>query len=170
MDDFFNSVWGFSPLVLLVVGYVAGHRFEQAHLKSIRRREAETSDLLVSPVSNLPGVPMSEPILVTGSAVVSIDYFKRFAAALRGLFGGPVMSLETVVDRGRREAILRMKAQAIAAGLDAVVGMRIETSRLASARSDGKGTAGIEVVAYGTAVCLAQTGSSSVPTSGLPLP
>ena len=86
--------------------------------------------------------------------MVSVDYFKRFAAGLRNLFGGRVRSYETIIDRGRREAILRMKEQAEELGCNAVVRVRIENSRLASSRGDGKGTAGIEILAYGTGVRL----------------
>ena len=41
--------------------------------------------------------------LVHGNVVVSVDYFKRFVAALRNLFGGSVTSYETLIDRARRE-------------------------------------------------------------------
>ena len=157
METLFNLF----PLILLAVGYGAGRHYEKLHLQDLRRREAATVGILVSPVGTLPGVELAEPRLVVGAAVISIDYFKRFAAALRGLFGGRMMALETVVDRGRREAVMRMKEQAVAAGLNGVVGMRVETSRLANSRSNGKGTAGIEIVAYGTAVRVPQSGSAT---------
>jgi uncharacterized protein YbjQ (UPF0145 family) len=91
-------------------------------------------------------------VLVTGSVVVSVDYFKRFLAGLRGLVGGEVKSYGTLLDRARREAVLRMKEEAIRKGYDAIVNVRLETSRLASGRRDGKGTAGVEMLAFGTAV------------------
>jgi uncharacterized protein YbjQ (UPF0145 family) len=37
-------------------------------------------------------------------------------------------------------------------GYDAIFNVRLETSRLANATRDGKGTAGVEMLAYGTAV------------------
>jgi uncharacterized protein YbjQ (UPF0145 family) len=37
-------------------------------------------------------------------------------------------------------------------GYNAVFNVRLETSRLANARRDGKGTAGVEMLAFGTAV------------------
>ena len=51
-----------------------------------------------------------------------------------------------------REAVRRMKEQAIAGGYDAVVNVRLETSRMASAFGNGQGTAGIEILAFGTAI------------------
>ena len=163
MDQIRAILGNLFPLFLLVLGYVIGRQRELSHLKSLRQREAATEGILVSPVARLPGIVMSEPSLVTGEVVISIDYFKRFAAKLRGLFGGQMMSLETVVDRGRREAVLRMKERAISKGKNAVVGMRIETSRLANARGNGKGTAGIEMVAYGTGVRLPEAGDNVAP-------
>ena len=56
------------------------------------------------------------------------------------------------MERGRREAILRMKEDARKAGYDAVINVRLETSRLADA--DGARTAGVEVIAYGTGLKL----------------
>ena len=40
--------------------------------------------------------------------------FKRFLANLRRLIGGRVKSYESILDRARREALLRMKTEAFA--------------------------------------------------------
>jgi uncharacterized protein YbjQ (UPF0145 family) len=61
------------------------------------------------------------------------------------------------MDRARREAVLRAKQNAIAQGYHAVVNLRLETARLANARRNGKGTAGIEVLAFGTGIRLEKT-------------
>ena len=138
---------------LLSLGYFVGHTLEQKHFRSLREREARLSRVLAVTMRRMPGLSGShEPLLVMGAVCVSIDYFKRFAAALRFLVGGRVVAYETVIDRARREAILRMKEQAVARGYEAIICVRIETAQIASSRSDGKGTAGMEVVAYGTAV------------------
>jgi uncharacterized protein YbjQ (UPF0145 family) len=73
-------------------------------------------------------------------------------ASLRALVGGRVKSFEPLLDRARREALLRMREQARARGFDAVINTRLETSRLASSRQSGNKTAGIEILAYGTAI------------------
>ena len=90
--------------------------------------------------------------LVAGNVVVSLDYFKRFAASLRVIIGGRVRAFEPLLDRGRREALLRMKQQASEQGFDAVINVRLETSRIANA--DGNTTAGVEMLAYGTGIRL----------------
>ena len=137
--------------VLLAIGGGIGHLLQHLHFESIRAREAETRAL---PTLNFMPTdwPMTDASLVRGSTVVSIDYLKRFLSWFRSLVGGRMKSIEPMLERGRREAILRMQEAAMAAGADAVVNVRLETSRLANARGDMKGTTGIELVAYGTAV------------------
>ena len=86
--------------------------------------------------------------------------FKRFLAGLRSLVGGPVRSYESLLDRARREAILRMQKVARDSGFDAVVNVRLETARLASTWRRNQRTAGVEVLAFGTGLKLAGSGVS----------
>ena len=138
---------------LLSLGYFVGHSREQKHYRSIQQREAALRRVMAVTLREMPGLcGAHQPTLVTGAVCISIDYFKRFSAGLRFLFGGRVVAYETIIDRARREAILRMKEQAHALGYDAIICVRVETARIASSRNDGKGTAAMEVVAYGTAV------------------
>jgi uncharacterized protein YbjQ (UPF0145 family) len=65
------------------------------------------------------------------------------------------------LERARREAILRMTEEAQQQGFDAIFNVRLETSRLANARRDGKGVAGVEMLAYGTAVKFASRFANS---------
>ncbi|MEZ4266491.1 MAG: heavy metal-binding domain-containing protein [Myxococcota bacterium] len=142
-------------LVLLLVGYGVGRRLEANHYRSIREREQATASMTVVPLQRLPGLDGStDRCLVTGGVVVSVDYFKSFVAGLRKLFGGRLSTYETLLDRGRREAVLRMKEEAQRLGYDTIICVRVETSRLASAGANGKGTAGVEIFAFGTAVRL----------------
>ncbi|MGB0722437.1 MAG: YbjQ family protein [Gammaproteobacteria bacterium] len=138
-------------LGLLLVGYIFGGIAEKRHYRSILQREAALRDLpvIASPFPTVANVTHGE--LVTGSVVISIDYFKRFLAGLRNLIGGRVSAYETLVDRGRREAILRMKEQAHAMGARYVFNIKLETSRVYQNTNDG-GTGSIEILAYGTAL------------------
>ena len=139
------------PLVLLIVTYFLGSAVERRHYKDLQRREALLRGLPAITFEESPADWSIEGAgLVTGNVVVSVDYFKRFLCGLRGLVGGRVKAYETLLDRGRREALLRLKESADAAGYGAVINVRLETSRLASGRRDGKGTAGVEVLAFGT--------------------
>ena len=91
---------------------------------------------------------ITEYRLVTGSVVVAIDYFKKFVASLINLFGGNISSYESLVDRARREAILRMKADAGDAA--EIINLRIETSSISKNAQQSIGA--VEVIAYGTAI------------------
>lgn len=139
------------PLFLLLLAYFIGSHLESNHYKSIREREAATKDMVVI---NFPRFPfdVERADMVMGSVVVSHDHFKRFLAQLRIIVGGRIKSYEPLLDRARREAVLRMKEQALARGHNTVVNIRLETSRLANSRRGGKGTAGVEMLAYGTAL------------------
>jgi len=139
------------PLFLLLLAYFIGSHLESNHYKSIREREAATKDMVVI---NFPRFPfdVERADMVMGSVVVSHDHFKRFLAQLRIIVGGRIKSYEPLLDRARREAVLRMKEQALAHGHNTVVNIRLETSRLANSRRGGKGTAGVEMLAYGTAL------------------
>jgi uncharacterized protein YbjQ (UPF0145 family) len=145
------------PLFLLALGYVAGSLAEQSHYKSIRLRELRFRRM---PTTNLRRPPVHWRVesvaLVAGSTVVSVDYFKRFLAQLRGLVGGRVRAYESLLDRARREAVLRMKADAAKGGYDAVINVRLESTNIASPLRNDKGTAGVEVLAFGTALKLAR--------------
>jgi uncharacterized protein YbjQ (UPF0145 family) len=140
--------------LLLILGYAVGSINEKNHYKSIEEREKKTLPL---PVVNMkkvedilkPGKKIASAELVTGSVVISIDYFKRILASLKNLVGGNVRSYETLIDRGRREAILRMKKAADSP--DIIMNLRIETSTIG--RSANRNSIGsIEVLAYGTAI------------------
>jgi uncharacterized protein YbjQ (UPF0145 family) len=143
------------PLLLLVATYFIGGAIERRHLRDIRRREEQWRGL---PAVNFRELPesweASESALVTGSMVVSVDYFKRFLAGLRSIVGGRVKSYEGILDRARREALLRMKADATDRSFDAVVNVRLETTRVANGRGNGQGIAGLEILAYGTGLKL----------------
>ena len=138
--------------VLMTLGYFSGSYAERRHYKSIRKREDFYLDLPAVTIKDAldSSREVDSTRLVSGNTVVSIDYFKRFLAALRNIFGGRVKSFETLVDRGRREAILRMKEQMPDA--DIILNMRIETSVIGRSANKKNSLGSIEVMAYGTAI------------------
>ena len=142
-------------LSLLLIGFITGTAIESSHYRDIRARERKTRSLpTISFRRAPPSWTVESGILVYGSTVVSIDYFKRFLAGLRAIVGGRVTAYESLLDRARREAVLRMKENAIENGYDAILNVRLETARLASSNRKGKGTAGVEILAFGTAIKL----------------
>jgi uncharacterized protein YbjQ (UPF0145 family) len=140
---------------LIAVGYLAGTIAERYHYRSIHRREKMFINL---PAVTMKTVDYSDDKiksaeLVYGNAVISIDYFKRLTASLRNIFGGTVKSYETLIDRARREALLRMKE--MAGDSKIIVNVRIETSTIGRS-ANKKGVGCIEAIAYGTAVTMDQ--------------
>lgn len=139
---------------LVALGYFAGTAAEKKHYASITERE---QTFLSLPTVNLKHPPadrqIEDSVLVTGNAVIAVDYFKVFAAGLRNLFGGRVTAYESLVDRARREATLRMQEEARRFGADMILNLRLETSNLSeNSGSRRGGTPSIEALAYGTAI------------------
>lgn len=136
-------------LVFLSVGFIFGRINEANHFRDLARREAELKYITVSNVKTPPeGYGQSE--FVSGSVVISIDYFKRIAAGLRTLFGGRIESYATLIERARREATLRLKEQARVSGAELIVNVKLESSTVFPNAKTGTGS--MEVYAYGTAL------------------
>jgi uncharacterized protein YbjQ (UPF0145 family) len=142
-------------VVLVALGYGFGRWAEKRHFASIIEREELLSGLLTFS-GRLPpqGLGPVEAVLVGGNVVISIDYFKRISAALRSLIGGRVMAYESLLERARREAILRMKQEAFDSGASHVINVKLETASISKGRGQQVGS--VEVYAYGTAL-IAQT-------------
>jgi len=139
-------------IVLIGLGYVVGSMAEKKHYRSIIYREAQLLHIPTVSVKNMieGGVDIIDARMVQGSVVISIDHFKRILASLRNIFGGKVTAYESLVDRARREAILRMKEKSPNA--DIVLNTRIETSTIGRSANNRKSIGSIEAMAYGTAV------------------
>jgi uncharacterized protein YbjQ (UPF0145 family) len=149
MEYYLSAIINFGlPLTLLAVGYFAGRALEARHYASIRKRERELQPVLALNTRYIPeGVRAHGSLVVSGSVVVSSDYFKTFVAGFRTLFGGRFRGYETLLERARREALLRMKLQARRNGSTLVIGVRFHTTQVA-----GSQTPSVEVLAFGTAL------------------
>ena len=67
------------------------------------------------------------------------------------IFGGELKSYSPLLDRGKREALLRMKESV--PGADEYINCRMETSTISSGKGKAMGT--VEVIAYSTAITYA---------------
>jgi uncharacterized protein YbjQ (UPF0145 family) len=142
----------FTFLTLIIIGYFFGTSIEKKHYNSIISREKLLLKLPVVTIDNVydSNREIGKVELVYGNVVVSVDYYKKFIAGLKNLFGGRLSSYETLIDRAKREAILRMKE--MANGCDIILDMRIESSSVGKVSEVKSKTDGIEVIAYGTAI------------------
>ena len=139
----------YAPFILLfAAGWFFGSRHERQHLAQLSIAEQELSHIMVS--SERFYVPKlaanTEGELVLGSVVIAQDYFKMIIARVLSIFGKNLTTYETLLDRARREAIVRMRTEAQAKGYNHIYGLRLEVSNINQLGSM------VEAIAYGTAV------------------
>ena len=141
-----------SPLFFLCLGLLFGTWIQRRHLRELARRESVlrgrlmVTDLRTAP----PGLAAGRAALVTGSVVVSADYFRAFLAKLKKIIGGELGTFNTLMERGRREAVCRVLEEASELGAEAVVNLRVETSTLLGDKHEPRPI--LEIVAYATAL------------------
>lgn len=152
-----------SPVWLPVLCGIIGTLTERRHFRSIHARERNTAAVPVipSPLSD-DSRAVASAQLVCGTMVVAPDSLRRFIAGVRKIFGGRLRSYESLLDRARREAILRMKEQAPQA--DAIVNFRMETTKIGGMQQK-QSIIAIEVLAFGTALTYAPPASGSHPST-----
>lgn len=151
----------YTGLFLLALGFIAGTIVEKQHYRRIKRREMGFITLPTMTSRNvLDEHEVMRSQLALGSAVISVDYFKRFAASLKKLFGGEIHSYSSLLDRARREALLRMKENF--ADADLFVNVRFETSTISSGGNSRIGA--VEVLAFSTAVWYRENSKHAIPT------
>ena len=137
---------------LLLFAFTTGTIIEKSHYKKLRQKEIE--------LIRLPAVsfgtkhykinrPVKKVELVCGEAVIAGDYFKNYVADLKNMFGGRLTSLESIMDRARRQAIVRMKEQA--KGANIIINVRLESSMMNHVDMKNSVTK-CAVYAYGTAI------------------
>jgi uncharacterized protein YbjQ (UPF0145 family) len=140
-------------LALLVIGLLFGSAAERRHFRRLAKEETALQSVMAFNERHVPaGLEVRHARLVMGSVVIGEDYFKRIAASLKSIFGGRLTVYESLMDRGRREAIVRMKREAQQLGASMVFNVRFETSSLSEYSSGRKSSFSAEFIAYGTAL------------------
>lgn len=137
MDEYIAII-----LFFVLIGFEGRNR-EKKHYQSIREREILYIDL---PILNEPLKAYSSHIketkFISSTVVLSDDFFKYFWALLKTTFGGAITPYELVMDRARREAVLRLKEACSDA--DAISNIQLCHCSISNRV--------VEVIAYGTAV------------------
>ncbi|MDE4455968.1 YbjQ family protein [Psychrobacter sp. DAB_AL62B] len=144
-----QMLMNYAPLIVLfVVGWFFGARHERQHLAQLVLAEKSLSHIIVSTERFYqPALAdNTQGDLVLGSVVIAQDYFKMVIARVLSLFGKNLTTYETLLDRARREAVVRMRTQAQAKGYNHIYGLRFEVSNINQLGSM------VEAIAYGTAV------------------
>lgn len=144
-------------IIALVITFTTGSIIEKNHFKKIKAREKK---LLNQPFVSFDKKSYSnkKPIkkieMVTGEVVISGDYFKSFVSAFRNLIGGRMVSYESLMERARREAILRMREKA--RGANIIVNTKIESTMINNPNDAQNTLPQVAVIAYGTAISYGQ--------------
>lgn len=151
-----SLVFAFWPiwlsLILIAVGFFTGRRNEKKHLADLARREAELRHIALIAAKH-PPQDFTGGRLVCGSVVLTSDSFRNLVALLHNLIGGRIGVYETLLERARREALLRLKEKAAALGADTVCNVKIDTVTISPPTQQNKGglVGTVEILAYGTA-------------------
>lgn len=131
-------------LVLFGLGFGFGRYNERKHFKALDADEKRLAHISLDThrfkTTTQPGQ------MVSSNVVISHDYFKYVIAQIQNFFGGRLTSYESIVERARREAVVRLKQEADKMGATHIMGLRLSTTEL------GMQGGMVEVFAYGTAI------------------
>ena len=142
MDAFIFKIVVFAAL--FAIGWGFGRHAERKHLHELEQKEQRLAYIQLD--NSRFKTTSHTGQLVSSNVVISNDYFKYVITNIQNFFGGRLSSYETVVERARREAIVRLKLEAEKIGSSQIMGLRLSTTEL------GMQGGMVEVFAYGTAI------------------
>ncbi|MEM7315954.1 MAG: heavy metal-binding domain-containing protein [Planctomycetota bacterium] len=149
-------------VVMLAIGFFVGGANERRHFRSLVSRETAMSNFVTTQSKHyLSPTAGNPPCLLVSEVVIASDYLKTFLAGLRNIFGGEVRSFETLIERGRREAVLRVQEHARELGYNAICNVRLNTAEVGGRR-----------VAMAAVICTATAYHSSLsqlPAAAVPV-
>lgn len=150
-SEFTAGLFDYVFLGLLALSLITGRIIERRHFKSLEAREEKVEDqiLKTNKILSAPSDDVGETKLVCGEAVIGVEFFRWIMGAFKAIFGGPIRSYESIIDRARREALLRMRE---AAGSNAVeiINVRLEYAPISYGLASKSSC--VEAIAYGTAI------------------
>lgn len=131
-------------VALFGIGWGFGRYAERKHLESLTQKEKQLAHIRID--NNRFQTSTFSGQMISSNVVISHDYFKYVIANIQNFFGGRLTSYESIVERARREAIVRLKEEALKMGSTEIQGLRLATTEL------GMQGGMVEVFAYGTAI------------------
>ena len=149
MGDIFELVLGLLCFAVpLLMGWVIGSSVERRHFSELDDREDRIrSTMIITQMKRplYPAIGQRPAQIVTSEVVIATDYLKTFLAGWRSFFGGEVRSYRTLMERARREAVLRIIEEAETLGFNAVGNIRLSPCEI------GGKAANAVILASGTA-------------------
>lgn len=138
-------------LLLFIVPIFTGQIIERNHFRKIRKREEALRGRILIHNRKTPVMRDVRRIqFVSGSVVIGADRFKTWLARWRQIVGGRMGSLEPVVERARREALLRAAEKAVSMGYSELGNIRYQFASLKRNDTRQKELL-VSVMVYGTA-------------------
>jgi uncharacterized protein YbjQ (UPF0145 family) len=143
----------FPFLLLLALGLFVGGYIERRHFRQLDEREAANESFLITQLKSYPFAVAgpSAPSIFFGEAVISSDYLKSFLGGLRKIFGGEMLSYQSLLVRARREALQRLVEEARQQGYNAVCNVRYYSTDIAGASKSRKKAVMVTLLASATA-------------------
>mgnify|MGYP002629324834 CR=1 FL=1 len=140
----------FGPILFSAI---YGSYYQKGKQLILLEREKETGK---DPINNLSkpieGKTVSSSSLMWVSVVIGPSWWQMLLGTIGSIFGGRLNSYSDVYDWARREAIQRLRESLKQSDYDDIINLRVETSMLSSSNKSKDKTAGMEIVAYGTAI------------------
>ena len=139
-------------IVFVSICCITGKTIEKNHYKNIRNREIALIRKPCLTYGNkiLDNKKIQQIGVVTSDVVIGCDRFSAIIADLKNIFGGNVSSFEAILDRGRREALLRLREKALNLGANIVINVKYDSVSLIPVGY--KGGPIVSITACGTAV------------------
>ena len=150
-----GTLWGFAyPFVFLWGMFTSGGKLDNMIEETNSRERSTKGSLGKDPLTTIDGgfrSDISEAGLVYASGVFGPSHWHLLIARFNNLFGGSVTIFQKVISAGRAEVMQRLRENALAAGWDEVINVRIDTADMTPQGMPG-GVKGVEVFAYGTGI------------------
>jgi len=139
-------------IVLLWTWYAFWSMAEKKHYKQIKQKESELKNIVVLSKYDAKILDIKWTELVTWSIVLSIDFFKNFISWFVNFFGWEMTAYESILDRARRDTLVKIKEKAKKNWFNAIANLKLETSSIS--KWNKWKIWSVEVLAYATAINL----------------
>ncbi len=159
-DELAGVIWILVSLTFsigpLLFSWLYGNHYQKQKVNQLVKRESafltQHGRDNIHSISNLiPPKPIANCGLVMANISVGTSWWQTMIGRLHGIIGGNITMFDRVLNYGRKEALQRLREQALQQGWDNVINVRLETSRIVSSSNQGKSSA-FEILAYGTGI------------------
>jgi uncharacterized protein YbjQ (UPF0145 family) len=159
-DDLIGVIWIIVSLTFsagpILFSWLYGNYYQKEKVNQLVMRESafltQHGRDNIHSISNLiPPKPIANCGLVMANISVGTSWWQTMIGRLHTIFGGNITMFDRVLNYGRREALQRLREQALQQGWDNVINVRLETARIVSSNNSDKGSA-YEILAYGTGI------------------